>query len=170
MPIIVYYAAPKKERGKKMTRETVQRLACEAYGWFEIAQRADGTHYVRTKEEAPDWVADLVRAAHDGANILSDDWRYERIHQTLEYLADTDPSNWDACECADQAVDVYNADRLRWLGSHSRRAAYVDEAVDSMGWPGSIYDAIAYGQYEEAKEIYHQVLAYLENLTEEEEV
>src|SRR5690606_28493130 len=127
----------------------------QAYRWFEVAQRLDNQHYVRVKEEAPEWVGDLVRAAHDNANILPDDWRYDRIYQALSYLADTDPDNWDAHEFADQAVDVNTADRLHWLGSHSRRAAYVDEAVDNMGWPGSIYDAIAYGQFYEAQEIYH---------------
>jgi hypothetical protein len=155
---------------------SVQSLAAEAYACFEQARRAtgdtatgpreDGERYWRTKDGTPDWVRDLVHAAHGG--MLPDDWRYATIAHALESLArGTDPD--DSGEFADGYVDVYNHDRLTWLASYGYRQGYVDDACAQFGTlaDASIMDRIGLGQYLEASEVFSSVVSSLEDRMDE---
>lgn len=146
---------------------TVQDKAREVLSYFETATRhADGTKFVRTKEDAPEWVGDLVHEAH-GRDFLPDDWRYSTIRDALAFIADADDPEDGSGEFADSAVDVYTAARIAWLGSNISRAFYCDDAVSEYGEPVGIIDAIGYGQYREADEVYTLVFQALEELIDE---
>jgi hypothetical protein len=159
---------------------SLQSLAVEAYACFEQARRAtgdtatgpreDGERYWRCKDGTPAWVRDLVHAAH--GNMLPDDWRYAAIAAALEYLADSDvdSDDWqDASDFADGYVDIYNHDRATWLGSHSYRPGYVDDACEEYGTApdASIMDRIGAGQYREASEVFSSVVSSLEGRMDE---
>jgi hypothetical protein len=150
---------------------SVQSLAAEAYACFEVARRAtgdtatgpreDGERYWRCKDGTPDWVRDLVHAAHGG--MSPDDWRYAAIGTALESLADgMDPE--EGHDFADGYVDVYNHERLNWLASHSYRPGYVDDACEQFGTADGarIMDRIGLGQYFEACEVFSSVVRSLE--------
>lgn len=158
------------------TTSTVQELAREARGWFETARRAtgdtatgpreDGEEYVRTKDGRPEWVQELCYEAH--GDMLPDDWRYARIADALEAIADADDVDAAGDEYADQAVDVYTGSRLAWLASHLSRPGYCDEAADELSEvSGGIIDLVGLGQYQEAREIFGLVLHQLEERLEE---
>ena len=113
------------------TETTIQTLAAEAGACFETATRSrvvggsgelEEDRYVRVKDGSPEWVTELVHAAHD--DMLPDDWRYEKIADALEYIAEVDDPD-DSGEFADQAVDIYTGARLAWLASHLSRPGYL---------------------------------------------
>ena len=146
---------------------TVQTLAREAAGWFESAYRGDTgedqDRYTRCRDGAPEWVGELVRAAH--GDMFPDDWRYDAIASALEFVAEVDDPDDGCGEFADQTVDVYNGDRIAWLGSHGARQGYCDEAAAEFGAEDTASDIISmigWGQYAEASEVYGLVLQALE--------
>lgn len=144
---------------------TIATLASEAYDAMETRTRDDGTNYVTTKDDAPQWVQDLAHDAH--GTMLPDDWRYDAIHSVLSALscgADED----DPGEIADTLVDTYTGDRLRWLASHMDRVAYCDDAAEEFGAPDcGIVERIGWGQYMEASEIVGSVVESLRARLEE---
>lgn len=149
-----------------MTSTTsIQDKAREAAEWFESAERVEGdepSRYVRTKDGCPEWVTELVYAAH--GDFLPDDWRYSIIQDALEMIADSDDPEDAAGEFADGAVDAYTSDRLAWLSSNLNRAGYCDDAAREFGAreEPDIIAAIGLGQYYEANEVYFLVLQALD--------
>jgi hypothetical protein len=158
-----------------MTTE-IQDKAREAYDWFEIAKRDEAdpeSSFVRLKDGAPEWITQLVYDAH--GNFLPDDWRYDKIQDALEFIMDVEYPDDGNSEFADGAVDIYTADRIKWLGSNLNRVGYCDEAAEEFGWGwspgnvdnGGIVELIGLGQYAEAEEIYASVLNSLTKQTED---
>lgn len=91
---------------------------------FEPRTRNDGSTFWTTRDDAPEWVSDIVRDAHAGA--LPCDWRYDKIADLAHDLRDvSDPDDFDVMEWADRATDVYTSDLLAWMG-----LAYAVDAVD----------------------------------------
>jgi hypothetical protein len=147
-----------------LAQQSTPDRAKEAASWFETADRPDGGSFVRLKGGAPEWVPDLVRLAH--ASMLPDDWRYATVREALDFIADSIREE-DAEEEAGtfaQSTDDYTSDVLAWLGSHSSRTGYVDEAIsDGLTSPSAgIISVIACGQYLERCEVYRLVLSALE--------
>lgn len=149
------------------TPTTIEELAAEAAGYFETAERADGSSFVRTKDNRPDWLTELIYEAH--GDLLPDDWRYACISAALDFIEEgCDPDDGPS-EFADGHVDVYTHARLAWLSSNLTRPGYVDEAR-SEGLTSSetdIVEAIGVGQYLEAQEVFASVYQSLTNRLEE---
>lgn len=147
--------------------DSIRGLAGMMAGAFETARRETGEDesepYVRLREGSPEWMSDVVRAAHDDGEMLPDDWRYSTIRSAVECIAESDDPEDAAHEWADAEVDVYTSARFAWLASNLRRAGYVDQAQDEGITEGSerIVSLIGLGQYNEAREIYSQVLEAL---------
>ena len=133
--------------------EDIQTVASEAYKWFESRTRDNGERFTCLRDNAPEWLSDLVRTAH--GDMLPDDWRYTCIQAAIEHVADC--GDEDPHDFADAYVDVYTTDRFRWLASNLDRQGYVDEATRELGQADSIVDAIGQGQYVEAQEVYASV-------------
>lgn len=147
---------------------TISTLAREAYDALETRTRDDGERFTTTRDDAPEWVRDLVMHAH--GDFLPEDWRYETIRDALEQLADgdyetADDAREDDGDFADSAVDVYTAPLLRWLASNLNRPGYVDEARDEglISGQENITQQITVGQYLEAREVYALVIDALES-------
>lgn len=140
---------------------TVSDLAREAYAALETRQRDSGESFTTTKDDAPQWVRDLVYAAH--GDFLPEDWRYDCIHSALSHIADSGADDADDLddaghEFADGHVDVYTGARLQWLASNLNRPAYVDDAVDEMGAADlDTTERIGLGQYAESLEVFESV-------------
>jgi hypothetical protein len=150
------------------TETTIHTLAGEAYQAFETATRDDDSSYVRRRDDAPEWVGELVQSAH--GEFFPDDWRYEAIRDACGYIADNEPDEDDGPhEFADSHVDVYTGARLAWLASHLSRPGYVDEARDEglIGPDAGITDAIGVGQYCELLEVYRLVWEALSDRLDE---
>src|SRR5206468_2641737 len=151
---------------ERLDQMTFQDLAREAAGSFEVRTRDSGERYTATREDAPEWVGDLVHHAH-GGDLLPDDWRYQAISAALDFIAEYDSADdaRDACgEFADGHVDVYTGARFAWLASNLGRADYVDRALEDglADASAGIVAMIGVGQYVESEEVFALVLDALE--------
>lgn len=144
------------------TETSIQDLASEAYDCFESFKRdGDETTIYKLRDGSPDWIKELVREAH--GDFFPDDYRYEAIMNALAWIHDNDGDE-DPGEFADSNVDVYTADRYRWLSSNLRRSGYCDEAASEgiVSPEADIVDRIGVGQYMELTEVYGLVYRALE--------
>jgi len=148
--------------------KTLADLAAEARGYFKRGKReAPGIGPILVhKDEAPEWVKDLSRAAHDDGRILPDDWRFEFIGDALDLIGDMgDVEDVDDIrerfrEWFDGAY-VYTAEQLAWLASSGGRLGYCDEAAEEFGFSGTTLERIALGMAYEAEEVFESVLSSL---------
>jgi hypothetical protein len=139
----------------------VRDLAKQVCGRLTRRTREDGTSYTTLTDEAREWMRDLVQDAHNG--MLPDDWKYDAIASTLEFIADRD--DWEDAqdEWADGMTDVYSSDLVTWFGSHGAREDYVDRAREEFGDAGeSIWDELRRGQFIEAREVIARVAYVLD--------
>jgi hypothetical protein len=69
----------------------LQIRAAEAAAWLEPALRDENdpeSSFIRLRDGAPEWVRDLVHAAH--GEFLPDDWRYDKIQEALLFIAENE--------------------------------------------------------------------------------
>jgi len=144
---------------------TIVELASQAYKALEIETRIDSKEFYKLKDSAPDWMTDLLRAAHGG--MMPNDWRYRFIHSALANIADADDeSSRDGLldcvsEWADGDLSIYNIDLIAWLESDLTRGDYVNEGMANSGKPDNIWQALRGGQYEEIYETYSLIIDFL---------
>ena len=140
---------------------TLEQLATLAYNAIETATRPDGSTFLRFRErdDTPDWSHALAMAAHDDGNIMPDDYRYEYMHDALECIADGEMN--PMLEPDDATHDLTG-----WLHSSNNRLAYVDSAIQEMGATDQFATTLMHAQQAERQEVYYQVLAFLEEMTE----
>jgi hypothetical protein len=108
---------------------------------IESRTRESGEQFYSLKDGAPEWVQEAVRAAHDGGDMLPNDWSYrllsdmaERIFEAFE--REEGPDRDDVVMvAADELAENRASDVLDWLCSHSYRVAFTDEAIEELGWP-----------------------------------
>jgi len=122
--------------------------------------RNDGKTFYKLSDDAPAWLqkdagSAVMREIH---SVLDDrlpsDWVYEAVSSIADNFVSYDSQDEDSAresthEIADGLVDVYNADRLRWLADHLLNADLVDEACKELGCDADagIVDRIGIGQY-----------------------
>lgn len=143
--------------------ESLARTAYDCLEWVgENDPAGRRANIVVTKDGTPDWVTDVIYAAH--GEMLPDDRTYSLVQDALELIANGASEDSDH-EFADSAVDVYTSDRFAWLASNLNRQSYVDEARESgLADPDSdIADLIGAGQYVEAQTVYAAVYRALED-------
>lgn len=133
-----------------MDQRPITTAAKDAARYFETARRAtgdtatgpreDGDEYVRLKEDAPQWVRDLVYQAHkDGTEwgMLPDDTRYEMIREAVQAIADGDDMDQDELSITfGEDASIYTADQTAWLASRVDRFSYVTDWVEEMDYQG----------------------------------
>jgi hypothetical protein len=132
--------------------DTAARLA----DGFETKENAETEReYLVIKRDSP--VAETLKAMVFAADSAGLGWNfaYEAVRDALQWIADTDPDDFDesAHEFADSAVDFYTEDRIRWLASAPlAHMQLCDEAMDEFGDAGlsdtSLATIIGNGQYE----------------------
>jgi hypothetical protein len=143
------------------TTTAIAGRAQEARDWFETATRPDDSRYWRKKHECPEWIEEMVHAAHDDGDMLPDDYRYEYIVNALDLLADgVDPAEPEI------EADPYTHDLTEWMGSHSWRREYVNDAIKDLDIK-DINHAMMEGQVAEKTEIFHAVVRALEEREDE---
>lgn len=140
------------------TQTDIQTLAKEVSSMFETKKRDNGKEFYCLKDGAPQWVTDMVYAAHN--DMMPDDHKYDFIVEALDAIADSEDVDDITLE-----ADVYNGDLLRWVGSHLERAGYVEDAVKEFGMDANSFEfftALSSGQYLEKQEVLNSVRYSLE--------
>lgn len=150
-----------------MMAARLETLAREALGWFHYITRPGETAQIATlKDGHPEWVTDLVREAHEGGDLLPDDWTYLHVWFALEHVADAYGPD-AAHDFADSCVDVYNHDRLAWLTNYPRAVDYVNEGREEFGTGRDLIDEIGTGQYLALTALYESVVRSLRERADE---
>lgn len=159
------------------TSTVLERLAKELAEAFEIGKRDAPNEFgsltfYKLKDDAPVWVGEAVREAHNigSDDIMPNDWVYEACANMADHMCDSHPSDWDdySSQWADGDVDVYNADRAKWLASHLFWGGVVDEAVSELGHSDQgIYGDIGIGQYYALSSIASTMIAAVQSRAEE---
>lgn len=85
---------------------------------------------VTLSDDAPEWLLDAVREAHD--DELPDNWRWEKCAAIVEAHEEGED---DPFVIASSLVDIYTSDLLRWLTP--ARLHWLDEAVANYGFDTS---------------------------------
>ena len=152
---------------------TVYDAAREAARHFTTGTREDGSVFDRLRDDAPQWVQDLVREAH--GDMLPDDHRYEMIVGAIHALADADPDadpDEIVGEWAADAVPVSPFELLAWLASNANRIGYCDDAIADCdaaiadAGRGSLIKFVMLGWHHEAEETAAIVLRCLRERAE----
>ena len=137
------------------TQTHTQTLADTLASSFETRERATGGTFHALKDDAPQWIADAVRAAH--GDRLPSDWIYKQcdyiasdIRQAIIY-EDIEPSELaDSIEVEREALpmraDIYTATLTAWLADDIRNLEYCDQWADEMGGTGDLCAMISGGQ------------------------
>lgn len=148
---------------------TLATLARQMSEQFHVAKRTDGSDYVCLRDGHPEWMTDVVHAAH--GDMLPDDWRYRMISDAVSAIAETgdDASMDDLVEAADNGVSIYTHQLTDWLGSRADRIGYCDAAMEEMGGCSDITKAMQMGQYREREEVFSLTLDALAALVTEDE-
>lgn len=150
-----------------MENKNLQKLAAVLSDCLEEKERENGKKFLCIKDglkkSTKEKVRNLIHAAHNDGEFLPDDFRYGMAAKALSLIAGGELDGENLYEIADQEVDVYNSDLLKWVSSNLSRSEYVNEAVSEYGWPGDIMAAIVMGQSKEIEEIFGAVLHYLKD-------
>lgn len=141
----------------------LQQSAQWFYDRMVADKRDNGDTFYKFRDELPEGEVERCRAmamyAHESANMLPDDWRYEFIREALSALADAE----DADEI-DLEADVYTSELTRWLGSRADRMAYCDEAIRDgyCSAEADTFTRLQCGQAKEKAEVLSAVRNFLE--------
>lgn len=152
-----------------------QTLAQALYDALNIKKFDNGIERVILNDGSPAWMLEAIHACHNGlVDMGPDDFKYRMIQEIAGDLADiedwSDRDNIDTGSIADNQVDIYNWDRLKWVSSHLLRACYVDEARDEgyTDEKADLMERLGQGQYMEYREIADTLVSAIEKQAEEE--
>jgi hypothetical protein len=139
---------------------SLQTLASQMSLAFETATRpTSGETFLKLKADAPGWMVTVCRKAHDDAQLLPEDLRYAFIEQAVDALAGHD----DPDEARNSLEpDIYTSDLTAWLHSQNSRVYYLGEALTEFGSFRDGFQLLATAQMIEKEEVFHQVLAALQ--------
>ena len=138
---------------KTIKAPTIQSLANEMSLRFEIGKRTNGEEFRKLRDDSPDWMTDVCRAAHNGGEMLPDDWRYEFIEDAVDLLAECEDPG-DAIERLEP--NVYTHDLTAWLHSRGDRMGFVDDLLGDNAFRSG-YELLAMAQFAEREEVLYQV-------------
>lgn len=147
-----------------METKTVQTLAAECATYLQTKTREDGTTFVTSTQDAPDWFIELVRTAHD--DMLPDDHRYQMIEDAILAMADSDEPGDTLYEVE---APVYTSDLTAWLNSANSRVYYLTEALTEYGDIKDGFQLLSLAWLAEFREVAQSVLSSLEAKLQEDE-
>ena len=109
----------------------------------------------------------LIYPLHD--EEWPNDWRYSTIYFLLLDFVDCEDRNQiedRMHEIVDGLVDVYNADRIRWVGENLNRGLVESDLASGKE---NIFELIGLAQYEVINQMAYQLLDYIDQNKKEEE-
>jgi len=109
----------------------------------------------------------LIQPLHD--EEWPNDWRYSTIYfLLLDFIECEDRNQIEdrIFEIVDGLVDVYNADRIRWVGENLNRGLVESELATGGE---NIFELIGLAQYEVINQMAYQLLDYIDENKKEEE-
>ena len=111
--------------------------------------RSDGSSFIKTAPDSPDWIIDAIREAHDGE--LPNDTRYALIQDCAQAIADRDFSDREEAEetvfeIARDITPGQSSSLLLWFSANTSRLHDCDEAAaNGREELTSVFDALDVG-------------------------
>lgn len=149
------YARKAMELYGRQTVETwrMHTVANEALAYLRPDE--DGT--IRLADDAPNWLQELIRIAHEGLPA-SDSYRLAYIRDALQGLAHSTTLDNVGTE-----PDMYLPDLLAWAASDETRADYCDSAIGNYG-ADTLKQVLGVGQWIERRTVLLIVHTYLASM------
>tara|TARA_R100000963_G_C4633089_1_gene97713 strand:+ start:609 stop:1082 length:474 start_codon:yes stop_codon:yes gene_type:complete len=153
------------------TQTNAQTLADTLATSFETRERANGGTFHALKDDAPQWIADAVRAAH--GDRLPCDWIYKQCDAIASDIrqAILHDDIWpdDLADRIRPEADDFTATLTAWLADDIRNLDYCNQWADEMGGTGDLCAMISGGQWLAKQEIAGAMIqAYLTELEAQE--
>jgi hypothetical protein len=142
--------------GHEQVTLTMAGRARDGLATFASTQRENGPH-VRLRDDAPQWLSDLVFQAHQPATMLPDDWRFRFTRDALRQIAHADPDDTQDKLVDKILPDVHHHELVSWLGSDVIRQGYCDEAQAEQGQFNTQAELLAAGQARERQIVFSVV-------------
>jgi hypothetical protein len=140
---------------------TIKELAQEAADWFVSDKRDNGDSFIKTKDDRPDWLTELIHDAH--GDMFPDDYRYRFIASALDQLAEYGDSENAIDEIE---PDIYTGQLTAWLASSCDRVYYLTTVLEEYVPDIDGFQLLAWAQLEERREVAYSVLESLRALAE----
>ena len=144
---------------------TIKQLAEQMSQAFEGRTRDNGAEFRALKDRSPEWMTTVCRKAHDDADMLPDDWRYQFISECVNAISEHEGADEDIAEAVNTIeADVYTSELTGWLHSRVSRIEWMDQASEAYGKFDTISDHLQMAQSMEKEETFFQVLQALRDL------
>ena len=146
-----------------MTIKTLAQIGVNSFYTSHCfaSRMPDESFYIR-KDDAPEWVTQLVKEAH--GEMFPDDYKYKFVVDALEALADADDID-TAEEIMREGIELYTYKLIHWVQSHTDRLAMANEHGKEFE-ADTIEAFLTGGQFNERWDVFSLVLSTLETLVE----
>lgn len=115
-----------------MNEITIRTQAQEMFDQFTSSTRSGGETYYHLKDGAPEWMTDVIHAAH--GSTLPDDTIYEFCRDCIAAIVDDTDDDADADDCRDAISEIQPEFRtyqlFMWAAQWSE---YIDEVTSNYG-------------------------------------
>ena len=126
---------------------TIKQLAEQMSQAFEGRTRDNGAEFRALKDRSPEWMTTVCRKAHDDADMLPDDWRYQFISECVNAISEHEGADEDIAEAVNTIeAYVYTSELTGWLHSRVSRIEWMDQATENFGPFKSIFDHLLMAQ------------------------
>lgn len=121
---------------------TVKERAADALHYFDHVERTttDSKVILVLKDDAPQQLRDMVRAAHLG--LVPNDTSVRMIYEMLCALSDVSDDSAVDDIIAEFEPPIYDSELIDWLGSDTTRADYADDAIERLRAVGSEFNLL----------------------------
>jgi hypothetical protein len=138
--------------------------------WFETKKRTSGESFVALKYDAPQWLLNAVRGAHQGS--MPNDWIFAECEAAcITFSAGT--SSDDTFDYCDARVDVYTKNLFSWATEMCLTDTWssAEEEADELGYSedDGIVDRIRKIQFSAIRYIAEVMIQACEDATKLEE-
>lgn len=130
-------------------KEKMAELAKQGWDYFEVKERFESKeNFLVLKEDAPQWIRDLMNVVHEQVEESTNDWIYTMVRENFVVLEDHDSEDWDDIQTY---YNMSNKDLLDWVHGRmdrvdklmeARRYTRMDAALDDAFQ--KMYDEVRY--------------------------
>ena len=158
-----------KTKFQEYTQYLIDAFAKNTRSQEQIDRGMNKTYYTIDDNHAEkiEIQQNLIQPLHD--EEWPNDWRYSTIYfLLLDFIECEDRNQIEdrIFEIVDGLVDVYNADRIRWVGENLNRGLVESELATGGE---NIFELIGLAQYEVINQMAYQLLDYIDENKKEEE-
>ena len=111
----------------------IVQLAKEMQDQFKLIRREDGSEIWVLKDDHPEWMQDVMYAAHSDGASLPDDTVYDLAHDCINAIAECDKE--DDADTLRDAIDEIEPEYRTWqlFTWAARWSEYIDEVCSEFG-------------------------------------